>query len=287
MSWLKKHPLSSLNTVSPVERGNDRKSDKSDNSDTRSICSNGLASNNGYGTDDTLAVTRDLEEHGIPCCLVGIAALVFYGAGRVRDDWEICIPTELVDKAVDLLQSEPYTTRYRRVEPWPYCEPFSLIHTYHRFKTRGIKHYFFLVPSIDVHIDCIPSNFTRSLRGLPYPKLNVFIQSCLDTYDMLQLCDVIDGTNVSEEWGEQNLDLEGTNDVQWAREKIKRGRDFGGKWAFAAAARAGRKSKREMWQSLVRTKEDRLDWTKPKDVFITQYRVIGAPDPWTKASEMS
>ena len=35
--------------------------------------------------DDTLTVTQVLEQHGIPCCLVGIAALVFYGAGRVCD----------------------------------------------------------------------------------------------------------------------------------------------------------------------------------------------------------
>lgn len=138
-----------------------------------------------------------------------------------------------------------------------------------------------------MHIDCDPANFTRSPRGLPYPKLDDFIQSCLDTYNMLQLCDVIDGTDVSEEWGEHNLDLEGTNDVEWAKGKNKRGSEFGGKWAHATFAREGRKSKREMWQPLVRTKEDRLDWTKPKDVFITQYRVIGAPDPWTEMPDMS
>ncbi|KAM5488445.1 hypothetical protein McanCB56680_000328 [Microsporum canis] len=160
-------------------------------------------------------------------------------------------------------------------------------HDIPRFKSKGINHYFLLVPSVDVHIVRHPSNFTRSPRGLPYPKLDVFIQSCLDTYSMLPLCDVIDGTNVSEEWGEKNLDLEGTNDVEWAKAKNKKGKEFGGKWAHGAFAREGRKSKREMWQSLVRTKEDRLDWTKPKDVFLTQHRVIGTPDPWTELSDMS
>ena len=48
-----------------------------------------------------------------------------------------------------------------------------------------MDHYFFLVPSIDMHIDRDPSNFTRSPRGLPYSKLDVFIQSRLGTYDML------------------------------------------------------------------------------------------------------
>lgn len=309
MSWLKLHPLSSLDTALQAGLDSDDKTNQSrDCSDTGSTYSNECASNRGHGTDDTLAVTWVLELHGIPCCLVGIAALVFYGAGRVRDvsrsgalsfyaeanmiclmsqNWKICVPTELVGQAAELLQSEPYATQYRLVKPWPYYSPCSLIHTYHRFKSRGINHYFFLVPSIDMHIDTDPSNFTRSPRGLPYPKLDVFIQSCLDTYDMLQLCDVIDGTNVSEEWGENNLDLEGTNDVEWAKEKNKRGEEFGGKWAHTLFAWEGRRNKREMWQSLVRTKEDRLDWTKPKDVFITQHRVIGAPDPWTELSDMS
>lgn len=82
-----------------------------------------------------------------------------------------------------------------------------------------------------MHIVCDPSNLTRSPRGLPYPKLDVFIQSCLDTNNMLQLCDVIDGTNVTEEWGEKHLDLEGTNDVEWAIETNRKGRKPGGKWA--------------------------------------------------------
>ena len=42
-----------------------------------------------------------------------------------------------------------------------------------------------------------------------------------------------------------------------------------------------------MWQSLIQTKKQRLDWTKPKDVFVTQYRVMGAPDPWIELSDMS
>ncbi|KAI1996044.1 hypothetical protein LOZ53_001280 [Ophidiomyces ophidiicola] len=276
MSWLKKHPLP---PKKPAQNDGETK-----DSDNESIYSNEDASNRGHGTDDTLDVTRILEGHGIPCCLVGIAALVFYGAGRLRDDWEICVPTDLVPKAAEILQSEPYSAKYRLVKRWPDYEPLSLIHTYHRFKTKGIFHYFFLVPSIDVHIDCVPSNFTRSLRGLPYPKLDVCIQSYVDTNDMVALCDIIDGTNVSEEWGDSNLDLEGTTDVQWAKAKNKRGEEFDGKLALFAWDAP--KSKRELWQSLVRTKEDRLDWTKPKDIFITQYRLIDGPDPWTQLSDM-
>lgn len=39
----------------------------------------------GHGTYEMLEVTRFLEQHGIECCLVGVSALIFYGAGRVRN----------------------------------------------------------------------------------------------------------------------------------------------------------------------------------------------------------
>lgn len=41
-------------------------------------------SNGSHGTDVALRVSQILEEHGIPCCFVGISALTFYGAARVR-----------------------------------------------------------------------------------------------------------------------------------------------------------------------------------------------------------
>ncbi|KAM5347241.1 hypothetical protein ACJ41O_010246 [Fusarium nematophilum] len=239
------------------------------------------------GADDALRVTKLLEESGIPCCLVGISALIFYGADRVRPDWEICVPTELVDKAAQLLQSEPLSTDYCLVEPWAYPST-SLLHTYHRFKGRGTNFYFILVPSRDVHIACEPSNLTRSLKGLPYPKLDVFIQSCLDKGDDLELCDVVDGTNLPEEWGEENLELDGINDVEWARDVNRRGREFeNGKFAhWSPFVYGGSKSRRKMWQDKVRTKKDRLDWTKPSDIFVTQHRLVDMPDPWTAYSDL-
>ncbi|KAI0977590.1 hypothetical protein F4678DRAFT_413517 [Xylaria arbuscula] len=244
------------------------------------------ASNGGHGTDDALGVTKILEESGITCCIVGISALIFYGADRLRPDWEICVPTDLVDKAADILKSEPHSRAYGLVEPWAF-PTVSLLHTYNRFKGQGTSFYFIIVPATDVHIICEPENLTRSLRGLPYPKLDVFIQSCLDTGDRLQLCDVIDGTDLPEQWGEDNLDLDGFNDTEWAKDMNKRGRGFeNGKFAhWAPFAWCGPMKKREMWQSLVRTKKDRLDWTKPSYIFITQYRIRGEPDSWTVLSD--
>jgi len=38
----------------------------------------------GHGTLEILQVTKLLEGAGITCCIVGISALIYYGAGRVR-----------------------------------------------------------------------------------------------------------------------------------------------------------------------------------------------------------
>lgn len=37
-----------------------------------------------YGVPAILEVTKTLESSGIPCCLVGICALIYYGARRIR-----------------------------------------------------------------------------------------------------------------------------------------------------------------------------------------------------------
>jgi len=43
-----------------------------------------LPSCGGHGTLEILQVTELLRGAGIICCLVGISALIYYGAGRVR-----------------------------------------------------------------------------------------------------------------------------------------------------------------------------------------------------------
>lgn len=39
----------------------------------------------GHGTLEALEVSRVLEDAGIICCFTGTSALVYYGAGRIRD----------------------------------------------------------------------------------------------------------------------------------------------------------------------------------------------------------
>ncbi|EWG44455.1 hypothetical protein FVEG_15659 [Fusarium verticillioides 7600] len=106
-------------------------------------------------------------------------------------------------------------------------------------------------------------------------------QSCLDSGDELQLCDVIDGTDLPEEWGEENLELDGTNDVEWAIEANKRGRASPNeKFVDCCTYPINRKSRRAMWQSYARTKKDRLDWTKQAMCLSHN-----TPDSWTVLSD--
>lgn len=273
------------------------------------------------GLNDILGVTQILENHDIPCFCVGISALKFYGAARDRrvrtftlplpltrieippsstysihvqitsanksdrQEWEICVPTELAAKAHDVFRTPPYATTYIPISPVRHARVMSFLHTYRRYQIRDLPHVFVIVPSRDVHLDCRPSKIVRSLRGLPYPSLEDFFQSCLDRRDEVELTDLIDGTNVTDEWGEAHLDLNGCHDVEWAREMKRRTDEWDprveGKPPPIDYWPTRPSSKREFWQELVQTKMDRLDWSRPPEIFLTQYRIRNSSDPWT------
>jgi hypothetical protein len=94
-----------------------------------------------------------------------------------------------------------------------------LYHTFPLFKLKGFVLWIQLVPSSDAHITCQPASFERSYKGLPYARLDIFAQSLLDTHDLVDLNDLVDGMDLSLEWGNENLELDGTNDVAWAERK--------------------------------------------------------------------
>jgi hypothetical protein len=105
------------------------------------------------------------------------------------------------------------------------------------------------VPSDDAHIECVTTNIERSQRDLPYPKLDVFAQSLLDTYNPVDLADLIDGMDLQDGWGEQNLDLEGNMDAEWAEtmnEKISPSMDYDEDRLFLMLRSTEGTSKREL-----------------------------------------
>lgn len=170
------------------------------------------------------------------------------------------------------------------IPPHPIPQPSSLHHTYHRFKGRGIHFYFIIIPSHDAHIPCGPFSIQRSLNGLPYPTLPVLMQSFLDMNNDVALCDCIDGSNVSEEWGLRHLQLDGTNDLEWTKRMNDAATQAakGKGWLFIQYFPTQTISRREKWESRVRSKKGRLGWTTPGDLFDTRFRLKGSPDPWTQ-----
>lgn len=119
--------------------------------------------------------------------------------------------------------------------------------------------------------------------GIPYPKLEVFAQSLLDTHRIVDLTDLIDGMDLSEEWGEQNLNLDGTNDVEWARKKNQ---------AILASLppsednemlllTTGAFEKRKTWMEIVRSKRKRVGAEMGLEQ-TTRFRFPNSPDPRTR-----
>lgn len=157
----------------------------------------------------------------------------------------------------------------------------SLLHTFPRFKVVGKALCFTLVPSEDAHIDCIPSNIERSKMGLPYPTLPIFAQSLLDTNDMVALTDLIDGMDLTEEWGSVHLKLDAENDIAWTQQKNLK---------IEASIPLTPDSclyecdiniinLRETWNSVVRTKGSRIGEEFAPGFWATRFRGIGSPDP--------
>jgi hypothetical protein len=109
-------------------------------------------------------------------------------------------------------------------------------HLYPRFKCVGLALFFVLTTSQECHLPCFPENFERSSTGIPYPKLSVYAQSLLDTYNLVDLDDLVDGMNLSIEWGDKNLNLEGSTDVEW------------GKWKWDTLQNAGTPESRPPYQ---------------------------------------
>ncbi|KAK0118401.1 hypothetical protein ONS95_012690 [Cadophora gregata] len=238
------------------------------------------AGSGGHGTLEILGVIDLFKDNGIDCCVVGTSALKYFGAWRIRHDWELCVPTELLEKASSLLRSAPHDKIF---EPAKHERPQiqSLIHTFPRFKFKGVRLFFDLVSAHDAHIICHPSNFEWSLMGLPYPRLELYAQSLLDTLSWANISDLIDAMDLTEEWGASHMELDKSNDVAWAlnkNEKIRASVPLTLGSCFLEVDE-GPMNLKEVWNNEVRTKGKRLGEETLKEVYLTRFRPKGSGDP--------
>lgn len=149
--------------------------------------------------------------------------------------------------------------------------------TFPRFKYVGVALFFIIISAQDYHIPCEPTNFELGQTGIPFPKLNIYAQSLLDSGNLVDLDDLIDGMNLTREWGEGNLDLEGTVDVEWIERKIETLHKNGERifmWDNAP------KKRRDLWEkhSSVERKKRGQGW-KFQDSKETRFWNRGQKDP--------
>lgn len=152
------------------------------------------------------------------------------------------------------------------------------LRTFPRFKATKSNDFWLLVTASFAHIPCEPDNIEKSKGGLPYPSLATYAQSLLETQNGVDLEDLIDGMNLSEEWGEQHLDLDKDIDVQWARRQIAIYEEAGIDEMFVYLATEPRKTRVD-WQRLSRNKEARIGIKKSAARYATRFRKHGSKDP--------
>jgi hypothetical protein len=155
----------------------------------------------------------------------------------------------------------------------------GLSHLYPRIKFKGLNLFLLLLSAEACHLPCERLNFEYSDNGIPYPKLPIFAQSLLDINNDRDLEDLIDGMNLSPEWGEEFLDLEGYIDQEWRRWRAAR---LGNMWSDQYMERYNRNpiQKRHIWikESNDEAKRRRQGYKYRPDM-ITRFWRVGRKDP--------
>ncbi|KAK4507198.1 hypothetical protein PRZ48_000933 [Zasmidium cellare] len=244
----------------------------------------------GHGVYMIQEVIELLEAAGHVCCVTDVKALRYYGAACVSNDWKICVPDSGYLAAMQLIDSEPH--KYERVDaPMPQLN--SLIHTYSRYrctqedrKTLG----FYIMPSSEDFLEDLDDNaIERSANNIPYPKLIVFAQNLVSTQKWDRLTELVDGMDLSLEWGQQHLRL-GTlseREVEYARVKMEKyakslvrlGRSEPGS---ISGLRNSGIDKGQKWAQIVSQKQHRAAKHYNAANWETIYRRKGSSDPRLK-----
>ncbi|KAH6634806.1 hypothetical protein B0J18DRAFT_406410 [Chaetomium sp. MPI-SDFR-AT-0129] len=249
-----------------------------------------------------------LEQHDIACCIVGIKALCYYGAGRLCETIEFCVPTQQLEAANSIFSNGPASQNYT---PWRGFNPVaearlrcSLYHTFPRYRLNsaddGPLFDFYLVPSNDWRFECVPENFEYSAQcRLPYPKLHLFAQSLLERQNMSDIQDLVDGMDLTEEWGDDHLFSNKTSSAskegyaRWVSNKNAQIRaalpdEVKNDPLTAILGTSlyelgdGPINFRENFNHLARTRQERIGPEYPPGTFVTKFRAKGSPDPRTE-----
>lgn len=129
---------------------------------------------------------------------------------------------------------------------------------------------------------CAPEKCEKSHLGVPYPKLELFAQSLLETQRFWDLENQVDGMNMSEEWGIEHLNFTSQELALYSPEKNKRIKDtlpdsVPPQSSFSMGFCPDPKAQ---WQKIVRNKEKRIGIElQPKGRYETRFLRKGSGDP--------
>lgn len=117
--------------------------------------------------------------------------------------------------------------------------------------------------------------------GLPYPTLEIFAQSLLDTNNMVSLTDLIDGMDLTDEWGLEFLKLDAENDIAWTRQKNEKIRASVPTTLDSCFLELpiNTINLKETWHAIVRDKQRRIAAEYAEGYFATRFRGRGSGDP--------
>ncbi|KAJ0116950.1 hypothetical protein J7T55_003364 [Diaporthe amygdali] len=227
----------------------------------------GLRSHSGrsIAAEDVKEVIGLLDKAGVPACVAGVYALRYYGAGRISNEWDICVPDEKLDDATVIFEND---ARFERATPAPLLLE-SLRHTRPTFVLKGVDFVFILVPASDYFIDPSPDCCELSNKGIPYPKMPQFARSLLVLQNTSDLCDFIDGMDLDRTWGESNVDFDDLQlkGLEFTRERNAEFEKLDlGKFKLDVDYRS-------MWNRIVDEKEKRIEPMK-KGRYKTRWRRV-------------
>lgn len=190
----------------------------------------------------------------------------------------MCVPTDKVDAAAETVRL--HDDKYMRFRRSAMYRLGGLEHLYPRFKFVGVALFFVIISSQDCHLSCEPADLEFGQTGIPFPKLEVYARSLLETGNLADLEDLIDGMNLSIAWGETHLALNGTTDVEWAKWKIEILRKEGEKLFLWDVAPRGL---RDLWRKLAsEDRKRRGQGFKYQEAYETRFWRRGQRDPRTR-----
>lgn len=147
---------------------------------------------------------------------------------------------------------------------------------------------FFITPSSEEFLEELDESVVeRSASGIPYPKLEVFVQNLLSTQQWFNLEHLVDGMDLSLEWGQRHLRLgePSAAEVEYAKRKNQKYAKSRERLPTSLLRSAKLISddpgldRTKRWTRIVSKKPERIDPYRVIIKYKTQHRPKDSGDP--------